>query len=504
MKRRDFLLGVLRGAALAVGWSLLPPGVAVAQTVQPWEGPHFIGDQYEPCHALRDGKLKPALVVPEADAYDCVVVGGGMAGLLTGFLLRHRNLLVLEKDERTGGNAKCGHWEGVTYPMGALYMGQPDAMVSKVLKAIGIDPVPVPRPVDAWVSKGSVVPDILHHAMDMPYSRDVRRSFKDAWEYFAALNDSDECPPNAVAESTPRQLALDNVSFASHYKGRWAAPVMQLLDQYSRSVFGVSSEEVSAFGMINQFCGEFPPIHSLPGGNAAVAEKVAAELGDRVLTGCFTWRIERDGSTYRVEYLRDGKPHAVRARTVVVSAPQHIAARMIAGLPNDRVALMQKVRHGAYLVGLLFAREPICDASFDIWSAGRWFTDIVVADWVASGGKPSPHRKAVYVAYIPMGEDYGRAELLKPDYDKFRRRLLADLDAQFPGASKKVAGVQFVRYGHPMIVPYPGYVRHVALKLQQPLGQIYFAHTDTGSLPCIEACIAEATRTAGQVDTVLG
>ncbi|HEY4003378.1 MAG TPA: FAD-dependent oxidoreductase, partial [Candidatus Xenobia bacterium] len=404
---------------------------------------------------------------------------------------------------RTGGNAKRGEWEGVYYPMGAVYLGDPDPTIQKTLDDIGIEPVTVPRPVDAWYTKGGVVPDILHHPMDMPYSRDVRKSFRDAWQYFQDLGTSKDCPPIPVQPANARQLAYDDDSFLARYGRRWARPVIDLLDQYSRSVFGIGIDQVSSFGMITQFAGEFPPIRSLPGGNAAIAEKLTDRLQGKIRTGCFTYRVEKDGEMYRVSYLQDDKPHVVKARSVVVSAPQHLAAHMVADLPADRRDMMRHVRHGAYLVGLLFLHEPICDIAFDIWTPNRCFTDLVVSDWVASEGHPKPGRRTVMSAYMPQGELPGRANLLQPDYNEWREQLLSDVEKTFPGARKKVAGVQFVRYGHPMIIPYPGYIRHVIPKLQEPVGRVFFAHSDTGALPCIEGCIYEAVRTSTRVQNVL-
>jgi ribulose 1,5-bisphosphate synthetase/thiazole synthase len=47
--------------------------------------------------------------------YDVVIVGGGMSGLITGFMLRDLNVLILAKEDSIGGNIKYREWNGFKY-----------------------------------------------------------------------------------------------------------------------------------------------------------------------------------------------------------------------------------------------------------------------------------------------------------------------------------------------------------------------------------------------------
>jgi oxygen-dependent protoporphyrinogen oxidase len=44
----------------------------------------------------------------EETLYDTVIIGGGIAGLTAGYMLRDRNILLLEQDDRFGGRVSVG------------------------------------------------------------------------------------------------------------------------------------------------------------------------------------------------------------------------------------------------------------------------------------------------------------------------------------------------------------------------------------------------------------
>src|SRR6185436_9592407 len=54
-----------------------------------------------------------------------VVIGGGMSGLTTAYLLRKHKPIVLEQAARLGGNAKGQSWRGIDYSIGAAYLDSP-------------------------------------------------------------------------------------------------------------------------------------------------------------------------------------------------------------------------------------------------------------------------------------------------------------------------------------------------------------------------------------------
>jgi spermidine dehydrogenase len=122
--RRDFL----NGTALAIGASLLPPGLVPAPPFEPEKDPGYYPPaltglrgshegSYEVAHRIRDGAFWSQQGEPEdtGERYDLVVVGGGISGLAAAWLFRQRvgpkaRILVLDNHDDFGGHAKRNEW----------------------------------------------------------------------------------------------------------------------------------------------------------------------------------------------------------------------------------------------------------------------------------------------------------------------------------------------------------------------------------------------------------
>src|SRR3954469_152479 len=126
--RRDFLNGVAAGIGGALGAGLLSgvPGLAAyvqataaGQDTAGYYPPALTGmrgshdGSYDVSHALRDGRFWKTGIQPIAtvEAYDLVVVGGGISGLAAAYIYRARTnpaarILILDNHDDFGGHAK--------------------------------------------------------------------------------------------------------------------------------------------------------------------------------------------------------------------------------------------------------------------------------------------------------------------------------------------------------------------------------------------------------------
>ena len=76
---------------------------------------HFIGDYF-------NGGPPPE----PAEHIDVAVVGGGLSGLASAYLLRHHNTVLFELRTRFGGNSMGEVWQDINYSMGGAYFITPD------------------------------------------------------------------------------------------------------------------------------------------------------------------------------------------------------------------------------------------------------------------------------------------------------------------------------------------------------------------------------------------
>jgi oxygen-dependent protoporphyrinogen oxidase len=66
----------------------------------------------------------------EETLYDTVIVGAGIAGLTAAYMLRDKNILLIEKEDRFGGRVWSEKINEATYNIGTQYLNEEDNSLS--------------------------------------------------------------------------------------------------------------------------------------------------------------------------------------------------------------------------------------------------------------------------------------------------------------------------------------------------------------------------------------
>ena len=85
-----------------------------------------------------DGDLPPI-----SEEIDVAVVGGGISGLTSAYLLRDRNPVIFEMHNQFGGAARGEEWNGVPYSLGNAYVITPDpgTFLQDIYQELGMNEV---------------------------------------------------------------------------------------------------------------------------------------------------------------------------------------------------------------------------------------------------------------------------------------------------------------------------------------------------------------------------
>ena len=487
--RRDFIKFVVAGA-VAAGCPIESSLLAAA----PENRPAVEGENNSICHQVRDGKVfsRP----PVSAHHDVVIVGGGMSGLTTAYLLQNRDFLILEKEPHWGGNAYPMEYEGQVYATGAAFIWKDDKAFP-LAQELGLEPLPVNN-WDGSIINGEFVPDTWGEGLDkLPYPTAVRQSFKNFKREMLAI------------DVRKRSHELFNLSFASFLKG-YAPQIKQWWDGYGPSNWGAVSEDTAALlaiAELQSFAGENRQDlrHTWPGGIGALSKKLAdtleAKFNDRMLTTATTVAVSPQKNEVHITYMHSGQLKTVAAKAVIMATPKFITRRLVEGLAPAQSEAMHEIHYIPYAVVNLIFDKQVFNKGYDTWCPGNKFTDFIVADWVVRNQPGYQPKFNILSCYTPLPEDDRGYLLTEPSSRKIAQAVLRDFQKLLPGSDVDPVEVHIFRRGHPMYMSTPGLFTKVQPLVRHPMDRVFFANTDSqGPESSTAEAIAAAHRVVKEVE----
>lgn len=563
ISRRDFLNGVLLTAAsapLALAAGCLPAAPTPAPTAPPTTPPATpapaptalppptaaapvltaappaalaAGDRthdFARCHEIWSGTLRGE-AEPDAHRYDCLIIGGGMSGLVAAWQLRRSGIndtLVIEKDAAAGGLCCADAIGGIVAAKASAYPSFPfnDDMlalyrdlgfVSVAGQKVTANPQHILKPpydqvfsTGKWVSDpfddaGSARLGISQRAQDDLAA--LTDELAELWEW----EDADgrpafDCPPDDATRDA-KMRGLDALTLGEYVQAQgWGLEMARLFDPLLRSAYGVGHDRISAWAALDILTDELLPADEgedalgFPGGNAFFAEALARTLApQRLLTGASVTRMQQSGDEVQVTFVRGGQAQTVRGRTAIFAAPQFMAPYLLPDLPAERQQAARSFEYTPYVVANVAVSQTPAGLAYSNQLLGDFvMSDFIVADWTqhADPLKAPTERPNVLTAYCPLAAQERMALLASP-LEAWQDKILAEFERCLPGLGRTVTGFYLYRWGHAFAAPTKGAVFAAGRQLaRQPLGRIAFAHADVEGIPTIDHAMASGFRAA--------
>jgi predicted NAD/FAD-binding protein len=485
MKRRQFNQLIAAASALPL------LGCEKSLQIEDIQG-GFTGVNFERGHMLRQTKAwsEPS----KTRKTKIIIAGGGVAGLAAARALRLQGIndfVLLELEDRAGGNSKGGAVNGITCPLGAHYLPVPSeqapqaADLRNLLEELGVRQ----RVSGRW----------QYDERYLCHSPQERLFFNGAWQ--DGLLPTQDVSTHTLAQY--RQFA--KLVEAARKRSNWSIPVSNsaiagvdialvaitfivfleqngltdphlrwYLDYCCRDDYGAGISTVSAWAGIHYFASrhgfhapgtesaERESVLTWPEGNGWITQRMALPLGERLLTKRIVTRIEETKHGVEVDVVDVSDPSKQQterwqAERCIVALPVFVAARVVKN-PPVLLQAAQRTRYAPWLVANIHIDKPLLDQG---GAAPSW--DNVLYGAAGLGYVNAKHQSlqsvpaaTVLTYYRALGDmKDGRKQLLERSWGSWRDEILSELSAVHPDIPAKTSRIDITRYGHAMAIPIP-------------------------------------------------
>ncbi|MFN7967446.1 MAG: FAD-dependent oxidoreductase [Acidobacteriota bacterium] len=533
LNRRDFLtlaLGApLAAAACARGTSpRLPDGIIVGAS-----------DRFG--HQLRDRRFE----WPGSDRQvtcDVAIVGAGVAGLTAARAL-HRagveNLIVLELEPELGGTSRSGHGPLCAYPWGAHYIPLPtrdNPALIELLTELGAiegrdaedqpiaaEPCLVRDPDERVFYRGRWYEGLWLQAGASDADRAELLRFQAIIDQWSAWRDARGrrafTVPLSACSDDVQVTALDRESFSAWLSRHdFQSPRLLWWTDYAcRDDYGLRAHETSAWAGLFYFAARLigpgrqeQPLLTWPEGNARLVAALAAPVHDRIRTGWAAAELVVQHES--IDVLAVSREHldalAIRAKQVIVAAPQFIARRLIRSWRDNPPLHLDDFQYGAWLVANLTLYQRPSARGFPLAWDNVLYESPALGYVVAThqtGPEVGPTVLTYYHALADHSPSAAREQLLSAPYEQLADAVLADLEMAHRELREITTRLDVMRWGHAMIQPRPGFVWGPARSAAaRPYRGIHFAHSDLSGLALFEEAFDRGHSAANAVVAELG
>ncbi len=288
----------------------------------------------------------------DGSLYETVIIGAGIAGLTAAFMLRDKNILLLEQEDRFGGRVWSEKIHEAAYNVGTQYLNEEDNSFIHLVDELGIERT-------------------THNAITTPIALFLNNQLYQ--NYFSLLNlkvvlDGIRFFSNMYRKSKifllssddPRWQKLAKQNLAEIQQG-YSPEILAIINSYLKGACVSKPERTSAgmgavIAMDILYAGE---LAFVKGGTQQITDAIVKKLNDKVMKGAGVVKVEENEGIISTHFQKDGKEQIVKSRSAVMAAPPQIALELIPQLPDWKKEALAKVDYGPITIVSVFLKRSI-------------------------------------------------------------------------------------------------------------------------------------------------
>ena len=430
-----------------------------------------------------------------------MIVGGGLSGLTTAYLLRNKNILLLEKADRFGGRVKSEQIDELTNNVGTQFFSDEGGFITRLMDKLDIERVRhKPRDVPYAFFVEGVYYSTLKSLMSWRMHIDRLKLIALAAPRFLAF---------LRPESHPKRQKVVAQNIVGLYD-KLHPKTKALVTSYMRGACLAKPERTSAGIGSGLMLGVFfmGETSWITGGFQQVTDRMVAKLGDSARYGVEVTRVENVDGLVQVIYVEEGEEHVATARGAAVTTPAMVVPRIVSGLPEERAKAFEQVKYGPLvMVSLIFDPEVPWDRFFAMGSDDTVF-QMVIDQTFGTPADDKPNNPVVCNCIItPYPDETAEIErLAATSDDEITRKALDDLARVVPraeGAGEVLRDAKVTRWPVSEIELSPEYYTELLPQIREPLGNIHFAGDYTHPMSFVDGAVLGAVTTARRLGSDL-
>lgn len=298
----------------------------------------------------------------EDQIYDALIIGGGISGITTAYMLRDKNILLLEKEKRFGGRVLSEDIFETTNNIGTQFFTDGDSSFVNLMNELGIERVGhSPKRVNyAFFINGQFYPN-MKAFMNMGIKMDRFKLFVKVIPRLLDLLKPQNHPKW-------KKLAAQNITGLENGLRK---DTRALVKSYMRGTCLAKPERTSAgigsIMMLDVFLmGELAYVK---GGFQKVTDTMLSLINDKVVNGAEVKKVEEmDGVVY-THVVVDGESKVFKSNKAVMTAPAPAVMNLMPNLPTWKREALKGVKYGPLtMVTVIFKRDVPWERFFSLIS----------------------------------------------------------------------------------------------------------------------------------------